>query len=168
MKAVIRISTRLRSSSPIPREFLPIAGLEHLGLIYQQRIITTPEDFNETLARVNDKRFPARGCEFFPYVLTSDDEAKMTATPAPPAPAPEPEKLEPEAETTASDEDTVEVDVVIKPDDAPKFLLDGKGIFVEGKRVAGLFGDDKQLRVLAEYADLRPEIETWLASQSPE
>ena len=174
MTFVIRMSTRLRSTAPIPREFLPIAGLEYLGLIYQQRIITTPEEFNQLLARVSDKRFPSRGCEFFPYALTSEDEAKMNATPAPALvpdptlPAPDDENLKTEDESTVTVDVNVDVDVNTAPDDASKFFIDGKGIFMDGKRIAGLFGDDKQLRVLAEYNDLRPEIETWLASQSPE
>lgn len=43
-----------------------------------------------------------------------------------------------------------------------KFRLVDKGIFVGDTRVAGLFGEEKQLRVLSAHADLRPEIEAWL------
>lgn len=47
---------------------------------------------------------------------------------------------------------------------SPEFTLDGKSIMSGGVRVAGLFGDDKQLRVPSAHADLRPAIEAWLAS----
>lgn len=154
MKAVIRISTRLRSCAPIPRDFGNIAGLEHLGLIHQQKIITTPEEFNETLARVSDSRFPSRGCSFFPYLLTADDEAKMNAKPAPVVVAPEPE---PEAPEPTPGDDSA----------PPAFTLDGKAILLGDERVAGLFGDDKQLRVTAAYTDLRPQIEAWLLTLTP-
>lgn len=159
MKAVIRISTRLRSSAPIPRDFLPITGLEHLGLIYQQKIITTPEEFNETLARVSDSRFPARGCAFFPYVLTAEDETKMNAKPAPVVVAePEPEAAPAEDPAPAPEPDETST---------PAFTLDGKAILLGDERVAGLFGEDKQLRVLAAYSELRPAIEAWLLTITP-
>ena len=47
------------------------------------------------------------------------------------------------------------------------FRMEGKAIFLGTDRVAGLFGEgDKQhLRVAAEHADLRPELEAWLKSQ---
>jgi hypothetical protein len=48
-----------------------------------------------------------------------------------------------------------------------KFRLDGKGIFVGEERVAGLFGEAKQLRVLAAHDALRPEIEAWLLTLTP-
>ena len=44
----------------------------------------------------------------------------------------------------------------------PAFTLDGKNIMHAGIRVGGLFGDDKQLRVVSAHADLRPAIEAWL------
>lgn len=47
---------------------------------------------------------------------------------------------------------------------SPTFTLDGKNIMSGGVRVAGLFGDDKQLRVPSAHAALRPAIEAWLAS----
>lgn len=55
-----------------------------------------------------------------------------------------------------------------KPDASGiKFRLEGKRIFVGSTDVAGLFGASKQLRVLAAYADLKPAIETWLATLTP-
>jgi hypothetical protein len=158
MKAVIRISTRLRSAAPIPRDFMPIPGLEHLGLIYQQKIITSPEEFNETLARVSESRFPSRGCQFFPYMLTAEDLAKMSAIPAPEyiPPAPEAKYIAAVDPSTEQEDKTT-----------PKFTLVDKGIFVGEERVAGLFGDEKNLRVLSAYSDLRPEIEAWLLTLTP-
>jgi len=165
MKAVFRVSNRLRAGAPIPRDFLPIPGIEHLGLCFQQRIITDPAEFNATLATINDVRFPRRGAVIEPYLLTPDDEAKMTAKPvvavvaAPvevvsePVPEPEPEPVEES----------------ITSDPAPSFRMEGKAIFYGFDRVAGLFGEgDKQhLRVVAEHADLRLEIETWLTTITP-
>ena len=149
MKIVFRISTRLRQAAPIPRDFLPIAGLEHLGLVFNRKIYTTAEDFNAALAQISNPRFPGRGCAFFPYALTAEDEAKMIVTPAPAPVAP---KLDPAADMDA-------------PDAPLTFTLDDKAILLNGERVAGLYGDEKHLRVLAAHADLRPAIEAWLESQ---
>lgn len=158
MKAVIRISTRIRSCAPIPRDFGNINGLEHLGLIYQQKIITTPEEFNEVLARVSDSRFPNRGCAFFPYLLTAEDEAKMTEAPTPVVVAPEPETITPDQTG----------EYVVSIDAPASFTLDGKSIMLNGERIAGLFGDEKQLRVVSAHSDLRPQIEAWLQTITPE
>lgn len=57
---------------------------------------------------------------------------------------------------------------VPEPEAEPsKFRLEGKGIFVGEERVAGLFGEAKQLRVLAAHDALRPEIEAWLQTLTP-
>lgn len=158
MKAIIRISTRLRSCAPIPREFGTIQGLEHLGLIYQQKIITTPEDFNETLVRVSDSRFPSRGCAFFPYILTREDEAKMQAPPADstPADAPPADDLPPAGDPPEGG-----------PDSPPVFRLEGQKIFNGDTHIAGIFGEKKQLRVLAAHSDMRTAIEAWLPTSNP-
>lgn len=170
MKAVIRISTRLRSTAPIPREFHVIQGLEHLGMIYQGKIIAQPEEFNETLAAVTDRRFANRGCDFFPYMLTAEDEAKMNAIPET-APVEFNEMSQDEIETqiaqlTEEEESPHFAEVKAKAlailDKAPAFILDGNRILMNGERIAGLFGEDKQLRVTAAHAALRPEIEAWL------
>ena len=47
---------------------------------------------------------------------------------------------------------------------APAFTLDDKAILLNGERVAGLFGEDKQLRVTSAHSELRPAIEAWLAT----
>lgn len=76
------------------------------------------------------------------------------------------------AEAMKDEEPPVESDESSSPSEADtppetesepvKFRLDGKGIFVGEERVAGLFGESKQLRVLSEHDSLRPEIEAWL------
>lgn len=262
MKAVIRISTRLRSTAPIPREFHIIPGLEHLGLIYQGKIIDQPEEFNTTLATVSDRRFASRGCEFFPYILTEDDEAKLppeevvegkfasipgtgasgntppetedqrfarlideigktprlqtlldqrvaelvkaavpvsetepadlsestggdatipsTTTPdqdvsttgeAKSGDASTAEQTEPTSEETATDATGFDPPLTPVEEaeqlDAPTFVLDGNRILLGGTRIAGLFGNDKQLRVGSAHADLRPKIEAWLLTLKP-
>lgn len=159
MKAVFRISTRLRNAAPIPRGFLPIKGLEHLGLIYQQRIITTPEEFNETLVAINDPRFPSRGCSFFPYLLTAEDEAKMNAAPVvEAAPVEEPPAPEPVAEDPPVEESPVE-----QPANPEPFRLVENDIFQGDERVGGIY--ENGLRCSKGFAHLRDEIDAWLNSQ---
>lgn len=225
MNLVFRISTRIRAAAPTPRGFLPIPGLENLGLIYEQKIVSTPEEFNSILATISDKRFASRGCEFQPYALTAEEsaiaekglqilterreaeaarqaaeaaaaeEAEAAAAAAeasesaPEESQPEtseldadessePEEQEPEGSDPEGDADngegeteadaSGEPDGATTPDGAPdKFRLDGKAIFMGEERVAGLFGEDSQLRVLAQFIDLKPEIKAWLDSPSP-
>jgi hypothetical protein len=162
MNLVFRIATRLRACAPQPRDFLPITGLEHLGLVFRRQIFTNAEEFNAALTQLTDPRFPNRGCQFIPYALTADDIAKMEATPAPEPvavqePAPPIEDEPPVDEP--SDEPT---DDTPESESSPAFILDGKSITLNGERVAGLFGEEKQLRVLAAHSDLRPSIEAWL------
>jgi hypothetical protein len=162
MKAVFRVSNRLRAGAPIPRDFLPIPGIEHLGLCFQQKIITDPAEFNATLALIDDPRFPRRGAVISAYILTPADEAKLTAKPVVIAPVVEVSEPEPElVEEIAPVEESAPV-----VSESP-FRMEGKAIFLGADRVAGLFGEgDKQhLRVAAEHADLRPELEAWLKSQ---
>ena len=176
MKFVFRISNRLRSAQPIPRDFMPIKGIEHLGLVYQQRVIETAEDFNASLAAINDPRFPGRGCSFFPYALTDEEIAKMNGTPAP---EPEPAQVEespeePVAEWNAPQPDAeyvVAVDPPAEEEPAPvetpevssKFRLVGNDIFMGEERVGGIY--ENGLRCSKGFADLRDEIEAWLNSQ---
>ena len=164
MKFVFRIANRLRSAQPIPRDFMPIKGIEHLGLVYQQRVIETPEDFNATLTTINDPRFPGRGCTFFPYALTDAEIAAMNATPAPePAPvveepAPEP----PPVEEQAPEEPAAPEESPAEPAPA-KFRLVENDIFMGEERVGGIY--ENGLRCSKGYADLREEIEAWLNTQ---
>lgn len=237
MNLVFRISTRIRAAAPIPRGFLPIPGLEHLGLIYEQKVVSNPEEFNTILATITDRRFAARGCEFQPYALTAEEQAiaengiqilterreadelrqaqeaaaaaaALAAEAADSESAPEesepetpegsepessegnkPEEQEQESSEPEGDADKgegeAEADVPGEPeqpeqpeqpeppeqpeqpeqptDPAPgKFRLDGKAIFMGEERVAGLYGENNQLRVLSQFSDLRQEIEAWL------
>jgi hypothetical protein len=165
MKLVIRISTKIRSMAPQPRGFMPIAGLEHLGLIFEKRVFTSAEEFNAAQEQIRDPRFPNRGCEFAAYALTAEDEAKMVIVeavapelptyvePAPEIVAPSPQAEELEQEAAAEPvADTL----------MHEFTMDGTRIMLGNERVAGLFGDDKHLRVVSAFSDLRPAIEAWL------
>lgn len=146
MKAVFRVSNRLRAAAPIPRDFLPIPGIEHVGLCYQQRIITDPEEFNETLAKVADPRFPSRGAVIQPYMLTSADEAGFSAKPVP---APAPVEAPP-----------APVEEIVSP---TKFRKEGDDIFMGNDRVGGIY--ETGFRCAKGHAELREEIEAWLNSQ---
>lgn len=172
MKFVFRIANRLRSAQPIPRDFMPIKGIEHLGLVYQQRVIETAEDFNASLAAINDPRFPGRGCSFFPYALTDEEIAKMNGTPAPePVQVEEPAAEEvPVAEESLAEEPvsvdppaTEEPAPVETPEGASKFSLIENDIYMEGQRVGGIY--ENGLRCSKGFADLRDEIEAWLNTQ---
>lgn len=172
MNIVFRISTRIRSCAPIPRGFGVIKGLEHLGLVLRQSVFSTPEEFNATLAEISDSRFPNRGCQFFPYALTAEDEAKLNDTSATETPvAPE------EAEWTPPSPDTeyvvavdpgpteapTEEESVTTPEAPPKFTLVENDIFMQGERVGGIY--ENGLRCSKGYAELRDEIEAWLNTQ---
>jgi hypothetical protein len=145
MKAVFRVSNRLRAAAPIPRDFLPIPGIEHVGLCYQQRIITDPEEFNATLARVLDPRFQSRGAVIQPYMLTASDVAGLSAKPVP---APAPVEAPPPVEEVAS---------------SPKFRTEGDDIFMGNERVGGIY--ETGFRCAKGHAELREEIEAWLNTQ---
>lgn len=147
MKAVFRVSNRLRAAAPIPRDFLPIPGIEHVGLCYQQRIISDPDEFNATLARIMDPRFPGRGAVIQAYMLTAADEAKLSA------PAPMPVVVADESAAKPSTEVT----------ESPKFRKDGDDIFMGEARVGGIY--DSGFRCAKGYAELREEIESWLNTQ---
>lgn len=195
MKIVFRISNRLRAAAPVPRDFLPIAGLEHLGLVFNQRTYESPEEFNAAFAQISDTRFANRGCQFFPYALTEFDEAKLAAANLTPeqleekrladeaaaeeaqrvadeAAAAEAKRIaDAEAAVLAAESEklesagTSETQSSAKPAEKPEpleFTLDGKNIMLGGERIAGLFGDSKQLRVNSDHAGLRDEIEAWL------
>lgn len=148
MKAVFRVSNRIRAFAPIPRDFLPIPGLEHIGLCYKQRIIEDPVEFNDVMKEINDPRFPNRGSTIEAYMLTPEDESKLSATPSPiPSPEPEPPEEQPVQEEAPS----------VSPD---KFRLEGSDIFMGDERVGGIY--ETGLRCSKGYADLRDEIEAWL------
>jgi hypothetical protein len=47
----------------------------------------------------------------------------------------------------------------------PELRFEGRAIFLGETRVAGLFGDDNHLRVVAEFNGMRDQIETFVKSQ---
>jgi hypothetical protein len=167
MKIVIRITSRLRSMAPSPKGFHSIAGLEHLGLLFTGTVFTDAVEFNAAVESMKDPHFKAKGCEFAAYALTPSDEAKLKAgfIPAPDEPieAPAPvieEATEAPAFTEVPDEP---IDAIIPATlGNPEFTLDGKQILFGNERIAGLWGDEKQLRVLSSHNHLRPAIEAWL------
>jgi hypothetical protein len=115
--------------------------------VYLGRELTL-EEFNEAAAKIFATGFRGEERTFQPLAIVRSATAAK-----PPAPAP-----------------VVEPDPTPEPDEAstpPAFTLDGKAILLGDERVAGLFGDDKQLRVTAAYTDLRPQIEAWLLTLTP-
>lgn len=157
MKAVFRILGRLRQAAPIPRDFLPLAGLESLGLVYQSRVITDPEDFNKTLATVTDPRFPNRGANIQPYMLTPEDEASFNAAPKKPVwEAPE-----------AGTEYKVAVDPPAQPAEpaaedapAPRFTLVDGEVF-EGETKIASITEAGNVRMANGYGELREAVLAW-------
>jgi hypothetical protein len=152
MKTVFRISSRLRAAAPIPRDFLPIPGLDHLGLCYQQKVIADAAEFNAMQAAISDPRFPSRGAKIEAYALTPEDEAKLTAKPVPPPVEQAPEPVKPIAPAEESADAP-----------APRFRREGDEIFMGDERVAAIY--ETGLRCSKGYADLRDEIEAWLQPQ---
>ena len=142
-----------------PRDFIAAPHLDHLGVVFQGRVFETPEEVNEAHAQISDSRYPNAGCKFYAYALTADDLAKLKAVPTL-AVQPVATETAPPIAPPVSELPTVETS------ESPTFTLDGKNIMLHGERIAGLFGEDSQLRVRAEHADLRPAIEAWLQSQS--
>lgn len=99
---------------------------------------------------------PKPGTEYVAAVDPSSEEsAAAEADAVTETESPEEEESAPDAAEAAAEEPAAE---------APIFRLDGKKIFNGDTHIAGLFGDEKQLRVMAAHADLRPAIEEWLAA----
>lgn len=138
MKFIIFICTRIRHGQ-YPR--LPdFQYSEKLGkYIYQGRELTL-EEFNAASLVVFDQNYRNSGYNFCPMAIEAVEEV---------APVPVAEPVAPVEETTTR---------------APKFTLSGKSIFLDGQRVGGLYGEEKHLRVVEEFQDLRPQIETFIES----
>ena len=128
--------------------------------VYLGRELTIDE-FNSAAARVFSPTFAGEERSFQPLAIGPAAAVAKIATPvavaviAPPMVVIEPPIAAP-----------VAITVNVAPDaPAPEFTLDDKAIIMNGERIAGLFGEDKQLRVLSAHADLRPAIEAWLATK---
>ena len=125
--------------------------------VYLGRELTIDE-FNAAAARVFSPTFAGEERSFQPLAISSSAAVKPTAPVAIPVPTPEVV----ETPITAPVARPVEAGT-----DSPahEFTLDDKAILMNGERIAGLFGEDKQLRVLSAHSYLRPAIEAWLATQ---
>lgn len=151
MKYIIFISDNIRQGN-FPR----VDGFEYSQAydkyLYAGRELTVGE-FNDACNRVFDPDFRNQGFTFRPQAV----EPKVIHAPVPVI-------EEPAAEEPATEEPAAVAEVAdITPE---PFLLEGRNIFKDGERIAGLFGDDGHLRVSKEHADLRPAIEEWLNTQS--
>lgn len=146
MKFIIFICTRIRHGQ-YPR--LPdFQYSEKLGkYIYQGRELTL-EEFNAAALVVFDQNYRANGYNFAPMAIAAVEEV---------APAP---VVAPVTDPVAPVEDPA-----VQPTGGElKFILTGKSIFLDGVRVGGLYGEEKQLRVVEDFQDLRPQIETFIQS----
>ena len=107
------------------------------------------------------------------------DEVEVNEGPAPDAPgspewtAPEPGTeykvaVDPSSDPNeTSSDDTSSSGTFSESSSPPAFALEGSKIMLDGQRIAGLFGEDKQLRVTAAHTALRPQIEAWLLTLTP-
>lgn len=138
MKFIIFIADNIRHGN-FPR----VDGFEYSQAyekyLYAGRELSA-EEFNEASKRVFSPDFRNQGFSFRPQAVEPKAAIKAAAPPQPVEQAP----------------------VAATP---PDFYFEGRQIFLGGERVAGLFGEDAQLRVRAEHAEIRPAIEAWLQSQ---
>lgn len=141
MKFIIFISDNIRHGN-YPR----VDGFEYSQAyekyLYAGRELSADE-FNEAAQRVFNPDFRNQGFSFRPQAV----EPKVVKKAAEPVIE---SVEEPAAEVAA---------------ELPGFRFEGRQIHYGEDRVAGLFGEDAQLRVRAEFAELRPAIEEWLESQ---
>lgn len=138
MKLIIFISSRLRNGQ-FPR--LPDFSYshDHGRYIYAGKELT-PEEFNVAAEKVFNERYRGNGFQFCASVVTTVENVEVVAAPV----------------------------VVEQPKPQSRFTLDDKAILLDGTRIAGIYGSgqDAHLRVLAEWKDIRSEIEDWLKSQN--
>jgi len=106
------------------------------------------EEFNAAAKLVFCPNFRNQGFSFCPMAIEPVEEC--SATDAPPA------------DTAPNESDPSDSD----SDAPPVFRLDGRKVFNGETHVAGLYGDDNQLRVLSAHAALRPAIEAWLSTSN--
>lgn len=185
MKAIILLICRSRFHVPRVGGFIHSAQFAQFTHPYQPFVFEgralDVDEFNTAAARLLDVRNPNLGYEVSVRMVPDEmlvadapeiplDEVEMNEGPAPDAPG------SPEAPAEAGAPVTAEGPVPSSPDSPeslgtpadenadgpPAFVLEGNRILLNGERIAGLFGEDKQLRVTAAYSALRPEIEAWL------
>jgi len=177
MKFIIFISDIIRQGN-FPRldgfDYSP----EYGKYLYSGRELTVGE-FNEAAKIVFSPNFRNQGFSFLVEAVGPEidaqiakDQAEAAEALAAASKAAEEAQLAiwAENERLAAESAPVIEDVVIEPvaevvEEAPSFHFEGRQIHLGGDRVAGLFGEESQLRVRAEHAELRPAIEAWLESQ---
>lgn len=149
MKAIIFLASRSRYH--IPRVGGFVHAPQFAALTYPNQPIVLEgraldmDEFNKAATRLLDRRPQNLGYDVSVRLV---DEAKLEEMnkPAPP-PVVEPTP-EPEAPAVPA---------------SSKFRLEGKSIYVGDERIGGLFGEEKQLRMVAAHQELRTEVEAWLA-----
>jgi hypothetical protein len=149
MKAIIFLASRSRYH--IPRVGGFVHAPQFAALTYPNQPIVLEgraldmDEFNKAATRLLDRRPQNLGYDVSVRLV---DEAKLEEMNKP---APQPvvqQTPEPEAPAVPA---------------SSKFRLEGKSIYVGDERIGGLFGEDKQLRIVAAHQDLRQEVESWLA-----
>lgn len=182
MKLLILLVTRTRFHIPKVGSFQLIEDLAPLcggfrPFVFEGRVFGEDEieALNEAFARTLDK--PIAGLTYSVSVRAVKDseyQVILDARAAEEARVTEIRAKEAEAVNKTPDDDEtpepeVDLDAEPEPDPAPEdqpapyFEFRGKSIYLDDERVAGLYGEDKQLRVFRE--DLRNEIEAWVAEQ---
>lgn len=160
MKFIIFIADNIRQGN-FPRVDQFEYSHEYGLYTYLGRDLSVSE-FNEASDRVFHPDFRNQGFCFRPQVVGSQEaELKKTAESV------EKSKVDAAFVVTVNHV-TVPVGKPVDPSShvaPPKFRLEGKKIFVGQERVAGLYGEEKQLRVFKE--ELRDEIEAWLTAHTP-
>ena len=159
MKFIIFISDTIRHGN-FPRIDGFSYSMDHDKYLYEGRELTVGE-FNDAAKTVFSPEFRNQGFTFLVQAVGPEIEAQIAKDKAEAAEmlAAANKAAKKAAAVAAVDEQ------VIAPDPAaPEFSFEGRHIFQGGVRVAGLFGEDSQLRVRAEHANLRPAIEAWLSA----
>lgn len=136
MKFIIYVAGNIRNGQRVGLPDFPYSEI-HGKFVYQCRELTF-EEFNAAALIVFNPFYHTNEFTFCPQAIAAKSEA---------AAAPSVVKREP---------------ALLPPE---KFRFHGKGIFMGEKRVAGLFGEERNLRVFDD--ELRVEIEKWLINQPP-
>lgn len=173
MKVILFLASRSRYHIPkigafvLAPQFAPFTS-GFRPFVYQGKAFGEGEidEANEAARRSMDTPIPNLGYQVTARFISDADYAAIGQEVVDEPPAPSSDSSTPGAED--SPEIQVVVDDNMTPPDYSPYKLLGKGIFYQGARVASLAGDDRQLRVMNDYADHRPAIEAWLQSQPSE
>jgi len=182
MKFIIFISDTIRQGN-FPRLDGFTYSSEHDKYLYSGRELTVGE-FNEAAKVVYNPAFRTQGFTLLPQAVGPEIDAQIAKDEAEAAEAlaaankaaeeaqfaiwAENERLAAESAPVVEASAEEAVDPVAETEtaeDSPQFRFDGRQIYLGDERIAGLFGDEDQLRVRAEHSELRPAIEAWIQSQ---